>query len=198
MERQWRCLAYFACYTYCDYCVYARIALIWSCENDASDWRTRRMNAVAAEALSERLPTPDETKKASEAMSAMAKALTDDRDLSIALKEADGEVRIELPPALGELMLSVLTHVARGEMVTFVPYGAELTTQKAADLLNVSRPFLTKLLESGQIRFHRVGSHRRVRVNDLLAYKAIRDGKRESALDDLQRLGQEFDAECAK
>lgn len=153
---------------------------------------------MAAEALSERLPTPDETKKASEAMSAMAKALTDDRDLSIALKEADGEVRIELPPALGELMLSVLTHVARGEMVTFVPYGAELTTQKAADLLNVSRPFLTKLLESGQIRFHRVGSHRRVRVNDLLAYKAIRDGKRESALDDLQRLGQEFDAECAK
>lgn len=151
---------------------------------------------MTAKALSQRLPTPDETRKASEAMSAMAKALTDDGVLPIALREADGETRIELPPALGELMLSMLTHVARGEMVTFVPYGAELTTQKAADLLNVSRPFLTKLLESGKIPFHRVGSHRRVRVNDLLAYKANRDGERERALDDLQRLGQEFDAEC--
>jgi excisionase family DNA binding protein len=153
---------------------------------------------MAVEALSERLPTLDETRKASEVMSAMARARTDDGVLPIALRKADGEIEIELPPALGELMLSMLTHVARGEMVTFVPYGAELTTQKAADLLNVSRPFLTKLLESGEIQFHRVGSHRRVRVNDLLAYKTKRDAERGSALDDLQRLGQEFDAECAK
>jgi excisionase family DNA binding protein len=153
---------------------------------------------MAVEALSERLPTLDETRKASEVMSAMARARMDDGVLPIALRKADGEIEIELPPALGELMLSMLTHVARGEMVTFVPYGAELTTQKAADLLNVSRPFLTKLLESGEIQFHRVGSHRRVRVNDLLAYKTKRDGERGSALDDLQRLGQEFDAECAK
>ncbi len=151
---------------------------------------------MTAEALSERLPTPDETRKASEALSAFARALTDEGVLPIALGEADREVQIELPPALGELMLSVLTHVARGEMVTFVPYSADLTTQKAANLLNVSRPFLTKLLERGEIPFHRVGSHRRVRVNDLLAYKANRDGERERALDVLQRLGQDFDAVC--
>ena len=150
---------------------------------------------MAAEALSERLPTPDEKQKASEAISAMAKALTVEGGLPLTMKEDDGEVRIELPPAIGQLLLDLLAHIARGEMVTFVPYGAYLTTQKAADLLNVSRPFLTKLLESGEIPFHRVGSHRRVLADELLAYKERRDNVRATALRDLQRLGQEFDAE---
>lgn len=146
-----------------------------------------------AQALSSRLPTPEETRKASEAISAMARALTDEGIL-LTVSEGHGEVRIELPPAVGELLLEVLAHIARGEMVTFVPYSAELTTQQAADLLNVSRPFLTKLLENGEIPFHRVGSHRRVPVNDLLAYKTHRDRNRASALKKLQRLGQEYDA----
>ncbi len=149
---------------------------------------------MAAEALSERLPTPDETQKASEAITAMARALTDEGVLPLKISEDDGEVQIELPPAVGQLLLDLLAHIARGEMVTFVPYGAELTTQKAADLLNVSRPFLTKLLESGEIQFHRVGSHRRVRVDDMLDYKERRDSERAKALKELQRLGQEYDA----
>ena len=148
---------------------------------------------VQAQALSQRLPTPEEASKASEAISAMARALTDEGIL-LRTSEDHGEVRIELPPALGELLLEVLAHIARGEMVTFVPYSAELTSQQAADLLNVSRPFLTKLLKNEEIPFHRVGSHRRVLVNDLLAYKALRDRKRESALKKLQRLDQEYDA----
>jgi excisionase family DNA binding protein len=148
---------------------------------------------MTAEALSERLPTTDETEKASEAIGAMARALTEDGALPFKVREDAGEVQVELPPAVGQLVLDLLAHVARGEMVTFVPYGTELTTQKAADLLNVSRPFLTKLLEAGEIRFHRVGSHRRIRVNDLLAYKERRDRERASAMDELQRLGQEYD-----
>jgi excisionase family DNA binding protein len=149
---------------------------------------------MTAEALSERLPTRDETRKASEAMTAMARALTTDGALPLVVNEDDAEIRLELPPPIGQAILDLLVHIARGEMVTLVPYGAVLTTQKAADLLNVSRPFLTKLLETGDIPFHRVGSHRRVRVEDLLAYKRRRDGDRAGALDDLQRLGQEFDA----
>ena len=149
---------------------------------------------MVEEALSKRLPTPEETRKASEAIGVMARALTDAGGLPISVCDDGGEVRIELPPAVGQLLLDLLAHIARGEMVTFVPYEAELTTQKAADLLNVSRPFLTKLLESGKIPFHRVGSHRRVRVDDLLAYKKRRDGERASALKELLRLGQEYDA----
>ncbi len=149
---------------------------------------------MAAEALSERLPTPEETRKASEAISAMAKAFTDERGLPLNVREDGAEIRIELPPAIGKLLLDLLAHIARGEMVTFVPYEAELSTQKAADLLNVSRPFLTKLLKTGEIPFHRVGSHRRVRADDLLAYKERRDRERAKALKELQRLGQEYDA----
>ncbi|MDX1423997.1 MAG: excisionase family DNA-binding protein [Kiloniellales bacterium] len=148
---------------------------------------------MATEALSERLPTPDETQKASEAISAMARALTDEGALPLNLVEDGGEVQIELPPAIGRLLLDMLGYIARGEMVTFVPYAAELTTQRAADLLNVSRPFLTKLLESKQIPFHRVGSHRRILVQDLLAYKRQRDDERTRALKEIQRLGQEYD-----
>jgi excisionase family DNA binding protein len=149
---------------------------------------------MTAEALSERLPTRDETQKASQAITAMARALTTEGALPLVVTENDAEVRLELPPAIGQAILDLLVHISRGEMVTLVPYGAVLTTQRAADLLNVSRPFLTKLLESGDIPFHRVGSHRRVRVEDMLSYKRRRDGDRSHALDDLQRLGQEFDA----
>lgn len=149
---------------------------------------------MAAEALSERLPTPEETRKASEAISAMAKAFTDERGLPLNVSEDGAEIRIELPPAIGKLLLDLLAHIARGEMVTFVPYEAELSTQKAADLLNVSRPFLTKLLKTGEIPFHQVGSHRRVRADDLLAYKERRGSERAKALKELQRLGQEYDA----
>ena len=149
---------------------------------------------MTAEALSERLPTQQETEIASEAIKAMASAYTDDHGLPLSVSEDGHEVRFELPPAIGQLVLNVLSHIARGEMVTVVPYGAELTTQKAADLLNVSRPFLTKLLETGEIPFHKVGSHRRVQAEDLLAYKARRDARRSKALGDLQRLGQEYDS----
>ena len=93
------------------------------------------------------------------------------------------------------MMLDLLAHIAKGEMVTVVPYGTVLTTQQAADLLNVSRPFLTKLLEAGEIPFHRVGSHRRIKAEDLLAYRDRREGEQDAALSELQRLGQEFEAD---
>lgn len=149
---------------------------------------------MATDALSRRLPTEDETEKASEAVNALSRSVTRQGVLPLQIRQDGDELLIELPPAVGELVLDVLMHVARGEMVTLVPYGAELTTQRAADLLNVSRPFLTKLLESQVIPFHKVGTHRRVRVNDLLQYKDQRDRNRAEGLEELQRLGQEYDA----
>ena len=101
---------------------------------------------------------------------------------------------IDLPRSLALLVVDLLAHIARGEMVTFVPYGAALTTQQAADVLNVSRPFLIKLLEEEEIPFHKVGSHRRISMMALMQYKNDRDKTRAQALNELQRLGQEYDA----
>lgn len=149
---------------------------------------------MSEQALSERPPTENEVRAASEAARLLAKALTP-KGLPISIEENGDQLHLELPAPLGQLMLDVLTHVGRGEMITLVPYGAELTTKEAADLLNVSRPFLVKLLDEGAIGYHKVGSHRRIRANELLAYKAKRDEDRRSALTELQRLGQEFDAD---
>ena len=98
-----------------------------------------------------------------------------------------------LPRHALELLRDLLAEMAQGNAVTIMPTHAELTTQQAADILNVSRPHLIKLLESGEIPFSHVGTHRRIRYQDLLAYKAGRDQKREEALDELVRQAQEHD-----
>lgn len=144
-------------------------------------------------ALSERPPTPQEVKEASEAMRTLATALTP-KGLPFSVIRDGDAVRVELSEPVGQLILDVLGHVARGEMVTVVPYGAELSTKEAADLLNVSRPHLVKLLEQGEIGFHKVGSHRRILADEVLRYKNTRDATRSEALRRMQRRGQEYDA----
>jgi excisionase family DNA binding protein len=146
-------------------------------------------------ALSKRLPTEAETARASEAVAAMGKALTPIGALPLKVSDDGAEIQIELPPSIGQAVLDVLSHIAQGEMVTVVPYGAVLTTQEAADLLNVSRPYLTKLIDAGEIDCYRVGSHRRIKSQDVLAYKERRNGERADSLRELQRLGQEIDAD---
>lgn len=141
--------------------------------------------------LTRRLPTRDEIENAADAATSLANARHQDGTLEIS--GPDGEA-IRLAPAICDLLVDVLGHVAKGNMVTIVPTGALLTTQEAADLLNVSRPYLSKLLKEGEMPFIPVGSHRRVKLTDLMAYKQERDERRLKALDELARLGQEFDA----
>jgi len=74
-----------------------------------------------------------------------------------------------------------------------VPVHAELTTQEGADMLNVSRPHLVKLLDEGQIRHTKTGSHRRIKFTDMMAYKADRDRMSRAAMDELAKQGQELD-----
>jgi excisionase family DNA binding protein len=145
----------------------------------------------AAEALdlTSRLPTPDESVSAADAATALARALDDEGALTIPV----GGGRVRLEPAVAALMIDMLGVLARKNMVTIVPIGAELTTQQAADMLNVSRPHLSKLLKEGRIKHVRVGSHRRVPFAALMEFKAERDAGRGGALDELARLGQEFD-----
>ena len=96
---------------------------------------------------------------------------------------------------ISRMVMELLMLIGKGEAVTLVPIGAQLTTQQAADMLNVSRPFLIKLLEDKQIPYHMVGTHRRIRAQDVFSYKHKRDAKRIKALDELAKLGQEIDAE---
>ncbi|MEM9284650.1 MAG: helix-turn-helix domain-containing protein [Pseudomonadota bacterium] len=144
--------------------------------------------------LKNRTPTDQEMKVASQAADLMAAALTQ-KGLPFSVTN-EGEVhKVELTPSLGQLVLDVLTHIGRGQMVTVLPYDADLTTKEAADILNVSRPYFIKLLENKELPFRLVGTHRRVRADDLLAYKDKRDADREQAINDIQALGEELEAD---
>ncbi|WP_077048232.1 helix-turn-helix domain-containing protein [Pseudomonas sp. KK4] len=89
---------------------------------------------------------------------------------------------VELPTSALRLLADILAELAAGNAVKVVPVHAELTTQEAADLLNVSRPHLIKLLESGDLSYHKTGKHRRVRFADLMDYKNQRDAASEQAM----------------
>lgn len=99
---------------------------------------------------------------------------------------------IDLPESLHALVREVVRVLTRGEAVSIVPISKELTTQEAADLLNVSRQYLVRLLEKGEIPYHKVGTHRRIAFGDLIEYKRRRDGERRRGLDELTRMSQEM------
>lgn len=97
-----------------------------------------------------------------------------------------------LPRQALTLLRDLLSEMAQGHAVTIVPTHAELTTQEAANILNVSRPYLIKLLERGEIAYHKVSKHRRIRFDDLMAYKTQQSLQSSQALDDLAKQAQEL------
>jgi excisionase family DNA binding protein len=95
-------------------------------------------------------------------------------------------------PAQVAALYRALVSLARGDSITVVPVGREMTTQQAADLLNVSRQYLVRLLDEGRIPFRKTGKHRRVRIEDVLAFKDVRDRDRRAGLRHLSRMTEEF------
>lgn len=137
-----------------------------------------------AQELGGRLPSERERAAANQLRTLLAAQAAGDATLRV-LDDERRPAEVTLTPALSALLMEVLRHVGRGDAVTLVPVQQMLTTQQAADILNVSRPYLVALLEGGEIPFSTVGRHRRIRAEDLFAYKRVRDRKRGKALADL-------------
>jgi len=119
---------------------------------------------------------------------------------SASLEAKAGQIRlfgptgepVEFPEAVVQLLESVADDFAHGQGVAVLPVHELLTTTDAAEILNVSRPYLARLLDQHVLPFEKVGTHRRIRLDDLLAYREKRDGERRAALDKMVREGEEL------
>ena len=137
------------------------------------------------------LPTEEEAKLAAEGSRKLAKlaAIIGGGATAQLCLYDDGE-KITVPISAIRLLADILAQMAQGNAVTLVPIEHTLTTQQAADLLNVSRPYLVNLLEVGKIAFTKVGRHRRIKYQDLLAYMERIDEESRQALGELSREAQ--------
>ena len=103
-----------------------------------------------------------------------------------------GGATVAVPAELADALAMIVTHLKAGHGVTVAPMHAELTTVEAAELLNVRRPHLVKLLDGGAMAFRMVGTHRRVRLADVLAYRDRHDAIARDALDELTKQAEEL------
>lgn len=139
-------------------------------------------------------PSAADAQLARESSRQLAKVLgAQGESIQVHVRPDDGkEEAVVIPLSAFRLLTDILTEMAKGNAVTLIPVHAELTTQQAADLLNVSRPYLIELLEKGAIPFRKVGTHRRILFHDLMAYKRKTDRERLKALEELSALDQEL------
>lgn len=136
-------------------------------------------------------PSPQEAELAGLASRLLAACIG--RGKTARLRVIDGDQEITVPVSALRMLVDILAQMACGNAVTIVPYNTELTTQRAADFLQVSRPHLVGLLERRELPYRKVGTHRRVELKDLVAYRERSRVKRRKALDELAGEAQELD-----
>ena len=139
-----------------------------------------------------KLPDIEATALARASAQELSRLLAERPDADRAQIKLDGHDLI-LPRQALALLRDLLAEMAQGNAVTVVPTHAELTTQEAANILNVSRPYLIKLLEEGSIEYHKLNKHRRIKFEALMTYKRLQDRKSATALDELAAQAQELD-----
>jgi excisionase family DNA binding protein len=139
------------------------------------------------------IPSEEDTRVAQDSSRRFAGLPTKgQKSLSIRVESEGKDETIPIPLSLFRLLTEILTNMARGNAVTIVPLHAELTTQEAADLLNVSRPFIIQLVEAGRLPHRKVGTHRRILFEDLLEFKRRNDADRLQVLEELTSEAQEL------
>jgi excisionase family DNA binding protein len=143
-------------------------------------------------ALTATLPSEAEAGIAKETSRLLASRLKKGAPMQFRIVGDNAQTTVKLPAAAAGLLLRILEEMARGNAVTIIPVHAELTTQDAADILNISRPSLIKLLEEGKIEYRRVGTHRRVPFDALMKYKRQADEQRRAVLQELAAYDQEL------
>lgn len=137
-------------------------------------------------------PTEEDKALARQSKQTLAHHVQKDQSLTLQVVDGDGQPTIKLPPGVVKLLMDILGTIASGQGMTVIPQEAELTTVQAAEILNVSRPHVVKLLEEGVIPHHKVGTHRRVRLEDVIQYKQKIDQESDDALEKLTALSQEL------
>ncbi len=154
------------------------------------------MAAISTEFLEPVSPTQADSELARVSSRQLTKILSTTRKqecLSIRFSPEGGpEESISIPLSAFGLLSHILTEMGKGNALTLIPVHAELTTQQAADILNVSRPFLIDQLEQGTIPFRKVGTHRRILFQDLMAYKKSVDDDRLKSLEELAAQAQDL------
>lgn len=126
------------------------------------------------------------------ARSELEKVYQDGSSLTMLVSQDDGQHELVLPSDVVTMLMDILEHLSLHKAVSVVANDKMLTTQQVADILRVSRPFITKLIDAGELTCEKVGTHRRVKYEDVLAYKSDIDAKRRNALDELAKQAQEL------
>jgi excisionase family DNA binding protein len=138
-------------------------------------------------------PTPRDSLIARESEQRLSPYAHQNDPLKVHLETEQNQPPIQLPAGAVALLREILEAMAHGQGVTIIPQATELSTIEAANMLNVSHPFLIKLLDKGSIPYRKVGKHRRIRLEYLMAYKEQTNHEHEAILDQLVSQAQELD-----